>query len=190
MHEVPTLSNNKGFSTAKLLVAVLALLIIAGAAYGIYLWQQRQTTNLNQQVSDLKNQIQQLEATKNTSSQNSVQPVNTYTSLKGVKLRVFSPDKSATVSSPLVVMGEVPGNWSFEASFPVKLLDSNGKVVAEKPAELLDDWMTENMVAFTVKLSFDKNAVKSGEAGKLVLQKDNPSGLEDKNDSVTIDVKF
>lgn len=110
-----------------------------------------------------------------------------YTSEKGIVLTVDTPIKNSTISSPLNIAGRVPGNWSFEASFPVRLVDEEGKVLAEGIAHLNGDWMTEDLVPFTAELKFDKPA--SGE-GKLILMKDNPSGLAENDDSLSIPVVF
>lgn len=188
----PSLSNNTGgFKAIKLLFVVLALLVAGLLVYGTYLWQQREVDSLNQKISTLNAQIKQSKNSDTTTTQNQVpEQTMTYTSLKGVSIKLFRPEKGDLVTTPLVVMGEVPGNWSFEASFPVKLLDSNGKVLADETAELQADWMTDSMVPFVTKLTYNANDVTKGTTGKLVLTKDNPSGLEKNDDSLTIEVKF
>ena len=188
----PSLSNNTGgFKAIKLLFVVLALLVAGLLVYGTYLWQQREVDSLNQKISTLNDQIKQSKSSDTTTTQNQTPPSTmTYTSLKGVSIKLFRPEKGELVTTPLVVMGEVPGNWSFEASFPVKLLDSNGKVLADETAELQADWMTDSMVPFVTKLTYNANEVTKGTTGKLVLSKDNPSGLEKNDDSLTIEVKF
>ena len=188
----PSLSNNTGgFKAIKLLFVVLALLVAGLLVYGTYLWQQREVDSLNQKISTLNDQIKQSKSSDTTTAQNQTPPPTvTYTSLKGVSIKLFRPETGELVTTPLVVMGEVPGNWSFEASFPVKLLDSNGKVLADESAELQADWMTDSMVPFVTKLTYNANEVTKGTTGKLVLSKDNPSGLEKNDDSLTIEVKF
>lgn len=100
---------------------------------------------------------------------------------------VTSPQPDAVVTSPLTVTGQARGTWFFEASFPVKLLDADGNVLAQAPAQAQGDWMTTNFVPFTVTLPFTPPAAKTG---TLVLQKDNPSGLPEHEGSVEIPVKF
>lgn len=186
----PSLSkHDDGFSAVRLLLVVLAIAIVGALVYGTYLWQRREVDSLNQKITTLNEQNKQSDKVSTTQTQIS-EPTNTYKSLKGVTIKLFRPLKGDTVSTPLVVMGEVPGNWSFEASFPVKLLDSNGKVIADEPAQLQADWMTDNMVPFTTKLTYNTDEVTKGTSGKLVLEKDNPSGLEKNDDSLTIDIKF
>lgn len=94
----------------------------------------------------------------------------------------------APAASPLMITGEVPGSWSFEASFSVRLTDEEGNVLVEAPAQLEGDWMTDEMVPFSVTLTFDPPA--SGTAGFLVLVKANASGLPENDDSVSIPIVF
>ncbi|MBI4276254.1 GerMN domain-containing protein [Candidatus Uhrbacteria bacterium] len=102
-------------------------------------------------------------------------------------VRVFEPTSGATITSPLLVRGEARGWWFFEASFPVKLIDARGHVVAEAPAQADGEWMTDAFVPFHVELKFDPPAIPGG---YLVLEKDNPSGLPENAASVQIPVQF
>ncbi len=103
------------------------------------------------------------------------------------KIRVFSPLPGQLVSSPLVVEGEARGMWFFEADFPVKLLDGNGKEIAVHYAEALDEWMTEDFVPFRSEVVFEKPETPDG---LLVLIKDNPADKPEYDDEYTIKVKF
>jgi hypothetical protein len=102
-------------------------------------------------------------------------------------IRVVSPATGETVGSPLVVSGIARGSWYFEASFPVRLLDAAGKVLAEAPAAAQGGWMTENFVPFVVTLDLDASSVKEG---KLILANDNPSGLPENDKSIELPLKF
>lgn len=101
-------------------------------------------------------------------------------------IKVTSPKSGDTISSPLVVTGEARGTWFFEASFPVRLLDAEGKEIAVIPAQAQGEWMTEEFMPFKAVLEFENT---SG-AGTLVLHKDNPSGLPQFEDSFSIPVVF
>lgn len=92
-----------------------------------------------------------------------------------------------TVTSPLTVTGEARGTWYFEASFPVRLLDGNGNEIAVEPAQAQEDWMTEDFVPFEVTLVFTQPSTPTG---TLVLEKDNPSGLPEHADQITMPVSF
>ncbi len=89
------------------------------------------------------------------------------------------------VTSPLTITGKARGYWYFEASFPVELLDAAGKQIAAGPAQAQGDWMTEDFVPFTITLNFEN---KTEQKGTLVLHKDNPSGLSEREDTLSIPV--
>lgn len=101
-------------------------------------------------------------------------------------IRVVKPAPGAIISSPLQIEGEAR-LWYFEASFPVKLVDDNGAVLAQVPAQAQSDWMTENFVPFKAELKFYLPAT---EKGKLILSKDNPSGLPQYDEQIEIPVIF
>ena len=103
-------------------------------------------------------------------------------------IRVFRPEPNAVITSPLVIEGEARGTWFFEASFPIVLTDWDGKIIAQGHAEAQDEWMTENFVPFKATLTFTVPAY--GERGFLILQKDNPSGLPEHDDSLEMPIKF
>lgn len=103
------------------------------------------------------------------------------------KIKVSTPLSGAIAESPLKITGEARGTWYFEASFPVKLFDGNGKELAVAPAQAEGDWMTTDFVPFAITLVFD---VPQTATGTLVLIKDNPSGLPQNADSVSIPVRF
>ncbi len=109
--------------------------------------------------------------------------VNPYTDL----IQVDTPLVNAAVASPLTVTGKARGTWYFEASFPVQLLDANGKELARMPAQAQGEWMTENFVPFTATLTF---APPTTQTGTLVLQNDNPSGNPATAKEVRIPVQF
>lgn len=104
-------------------------------------------------------------------------------------ISVFSPMKNQIVKSPLIVKGEARGNWYFEASFPVKLLDSNSNVVAISNAQTQGEWMTTEYVPFLTTLDFTFTQLSTA-AGFLVLEKNNPSGLPENADELRIPVFF
>ena len=102
-------------------------------------------------------------------------------------IRVSKPRPNELIKSPLEIVGEARGYWFFEADFPVKLLDADGKELGRGIAKTFSEWMTENFVPFEAKLEFQKSATKKG---TLILEKDNPSGLSEHADELRIPVRF
>ncbi len=102
-------------------------------------------------------------------------------------IRVTSVSSNQIVTSPLTIEGTARGYWYFEASFPVELLDGNGKRLAQGPATARTDWMTEEFVPFSITLTFARPVTATG---TLILHKDNPSGLSEKDDELRIPVRF
>lgn len=101
-------------------------------------------------------------------------------------IRLFNPLPNQEIKSPLVIEGEARGNWYFEASFPIKLYDENNNIIAQTIAQAQDDWMTNNFVPFKANLIFNSTSTK----GLLVLEKDNPSGLPENDDQLSLPVKL
>lgn len=102
-----------------------------------------------------------------------------------IKVSVPLPDE--VVKSPLLVSGLARGYWFFEASFPVRLVDDNDNQIALGIAQAEGEWMTTEFVPFKAELNFEKPLAKTG---KLILEKDNPSGLPEYDDELVIPVKF
>ena len=103
-------------------------------------------------------------------------------------VRVDFPRPQQKISSPLRISGQARGFWFFEASFPVSLFDAQGRVLAQGLATAQTDWMTEDFVSFEAELEFENQT--SGSRGTLVLEKDNPSGLPENEDSLEVPVVF
>ncbi len=106
----------------------------------------------------------------------------------GSDVTVESPLPNATVGSPLRVAGTARGSWFFEASFPVYLLDAHGNTLGQGVAQANGDWMTTDFVPFEATITFVADPLIVGDAGTLVLQKDNPSGLHENDDAFRIPV--
>jgi len=102
-------------------------------------------------------------------------------------IRVTSPLSGASIRSPLTVTGEARGTWYFEASFPVKVLDANGKLLGSAPAQAQGEWMTTEFVPFQATFSF---ATSTTQNGTLVFEKDNPSGLQENAAEIRIPITF
>lgn len=102
-------------------------------------------------------------------------------------IRVFHPTSGEEIQSSYIVEGEARGNWYFEASFPYRLEDSAGRIIASGAATADGDWMTTNFVPFRFTLNYIAGEAKDG---FLILQKDNPSGLPENDAFIKIPVRF
>jgi len=100
-------------------------------------------------------------------------------------IRIENPRPNQAITGPLVIRGQARGTWFFEASFPVKLFDAKGNLIATAIAQAKSDWMTEDFVPFETELNF---AVSVKQKGNLILQKDNPSGLPENDDELRVPV--
>lgn len=101
-----------------------------------------------------------------------------------VRVVVTSPKANAAVGKTFVVSGQAPGPWFFEASFPIKVIDKDGNVLLNTHATAQGEWMTTEQVTFTTTITISSY---TGPA-TLVLMRDNPSGLPENDDAVSIDI--
>jgi hypothetical protein len=105
-------------------------------------------------------------------------------------LKVTSPASGSTVESPFTVTGEARGNWFFEASFPITVVDWDGKIIGEGFAGAMGEWMTTDYVPFEASIQYQLPADIPYRRGALILQKDNPSGLPENDDALEIPINF
>ena len=102
-------------------------------------------------------------------------------------IRLDNPAPFASLNSPLEIVGQARGFWFFEASFPVKLYSASGELLAIAIATAESDWMTEDFVPFRAELAFE---ISEPQDAYLVLERDNPSGLEENYDEFRIPLKL
>ncbi|MFA6048006.1 MAG: GerMN domain-containing protein [Parcubacteria group bacterium] len=91
----------------------------------------------------------------------------------GNDVKVTQPMPGDTINSPIEIIGEAKGNWFFEGELPVKLVDKNGKVIAETQAKALGEWMTTDFVPFRAILEF---SAPTSATADLILAANDPSG--------------
>lgn len=103
-----------------------------------------------------------------------------------IKLR--SPLPNDTVGNPFEINGEAKGSWFFEASFPVSLVDKDGRQLGQAPAEALGNWMTEDYVPFRAAMKLSDGAAAPGTPARLILSKSNPSGQPENDEKIEIPV--
>ncbi|MFA5996908.1 MAG: Gmad2 immunoglobulin-like domain-containing protein [Candidatus Paceibacterota bacterium] len=105
-------------------------------------------------------------------------------------IRISSPRPNQSIQSPLAITGEARGNWFFEASFPVTLVNWDGLIIAQGIAQAQGDWMTTEFVPFEATLTFTVDEKAYSNRGSLILKKDNPSGLPEHDDALEIPIVF
>lgn len=86
---------------------------------------------------------------------------------------IDKPAIGNTISSPLSVSGKARGGWYFEASAPVNVIDSTGKVLGQGFVTAEGEWMTSEFVPFSGIIRFTPGTATSG---AVVFMNDNPSG--------------
>lgn len=101
---------------------------------------------------------------------------------------ITDPNPISKIVSPQTVRGTAPPGWMFEGSFPIKLLDSNRKLIVQTKAseEVPGSWQSNVSVYFTATLTFTTTA----KSGFLVLENDNPSGDPAKSKTFEVPVTF
>jgi hypothetical protein len=103
-------------------------------------------------------------------------------------IHVFSPTTGQTITSPVAIQGEAPGNWFFEGSFPIQVLNANNNVIGTGTAHAQGNWMTTGFVPFTASITFPPQT--SGLPGILKFNKDNPSGLPQNDQDFQLPIVF
>ena len=99
-------------------------------------------------------------------------------------VQVELPYPGAVTGKSFSVIGKAVGYWFFEGSFPIKVYDTKGKEIARSVALVQngEEWMTTNLVSFKADIVVPESYI--GPA-VLTLQKDNPSGLQEHDASVS-----
>ncbi len=154
-----------------ILVIILTVIVIAVA--GCFLIKEKQ--------DPLKINTNTINA--NLPNENTNAPIG---ELLSPHLRLVTPIFGAEVSSPLMLSGSAAG-WYFEASFPIRIEDDNGNILAVGHADALEDWMTNKFVPFTAELKFKTPTTPTG---MLILKKDNPSGDPMRDEEVDVPIRF
>lgn len=109
-------------------------------------------------------------------------------------IKVSMPVPYGLMESPQTIRGQARGNWFFEASAPVTLVNWDGLIIADGFVTADGEWMTTDFVSFTGTLEFI-SPYKQGDPdfmkrGTLIFKKDNPSGLPENDDALEIPIVF
>ncbi len=169
----------------NLLILILALVILAGG--WLYIRYKDSTIS-----NDARNVAT---TTDSTIGGTDVIPTNTGTvgtstatsTQQSTDIVVTSPHSGDLVKSPITVTGKAKGSWYFEASAPVKVYDSNGKLLGTSHVQAQGEWMTTDFVPFVGTINF---ATSTTPTGTIVFMNDNPSGDPARSKSYTLPIRF
>ncbi len=116
-----------------------------------------------------------------------VQPVPGVTGKEDL-IVVNVPVPSQPITSGFIASGQARGGWYFEGSFPLTLVDADGKTLAQTYATAQGEWMTQEFVPFISQpITFAQPATATG---TLIFHKDNASGLPEHDDELRVPVQF
>jgi hypothetical protein len=187
------------------ITSYLVLLVLAAfAVYGVWQWGQGDSDRLSGDIPSRSAEISTFEDCKAAGypvmesypARCSVPDGRVFTqdiSQLGNELEVADeivlerPSADQVITSPLQIKGAARGSWYFEADFPIELFDADGNLLGSAIAQAEGEWMTEEFVPFSAILEFAQPATATG---RLVLSKDNPSGLSELDRELWILVWF
>lgn len=112
---------------------------------------------------------------------------------KGDMIIVNSPLPESTISaSPLVVKGRARGNWFFEATAPVDIVNWDGLIIGQGYIQVDSgtDWMTTEYVPFTGTITYDASQLGPYKYGWIILKKHNASGEPQFDDALEFKIFF
>ena len=178
--------NNKSF-----IILIVAIILIV---VGVYLWVEKPSclfgtnkiNNFDECVAAGNEVLESYPRQCRTDGQVFVEDIGNILDKKDL-IMVDNITPNQIVTSPLKISGEARGYWFFEASFPIKIEDSNGNVLGIAIAQAQGDWMTEDFVPFKADLTFENSETQKG---NLILIKDNPTGLSENDDELRMPVVF
>lgn len=98
---------------------------------------------------------------------------------------ISKPLPTEIVAQAFTIEGKARGGWYFEASFPIEVKSPDGKVLTTAIAHAQGEWMTELFVPYTAQIQIPD--MYHGTA-TIVLKKDNPSGMTEKDASLSFSV--
>jgi hypothetical protein len=99
-------------------------------------------------------------------------------------ISLSSPQSGETISSPIDIRGQLPGNWFFEGTTTAELQTIDGQLIEQTTIQAQDSWMTEELVSFQGTLNFVPPA--NTNQVRLVINKANPSGLPENEATYSI----
>lgn len=90
------------------------------------------------------------------------------------------------VSSPLHITGHVYLNWYFEWTFPITIKADDDTVLASAQAKVEADKEIGGYAPFSADIIFEKK----WSTGVITFEKENPSGIPEKNRDFRVQISF
>lgn len=144
-------------------------LILVIVIIGLLIWLSVSKKNIDYPQQNLEEQV--AEITYVNASQDLIVPE--------------LPFPGAVTGKDFSVIGKARGNWYFEASFPIDVLDKDGNILVKSYATAQGEWMTTEFVPYKGEIKIPDTYM--GPA-TLVLHKDNASGEPDKDASISFPI--
>jgi len=160
--------------TTKFLIGVIILLFLVICSMTAYLV----FTPGHQKTSPTVPASTTTPSTATTPTASSTEPLST-------SVYISAPLSGATVGKTFTVSGTAPNGWYFEATFPIQVRDPNDNLIGSGQGHAQSDWTVAGPVAFTASITLD--GTYTGPAD-LILLRDNPSGLPENSDEVTMPI--
>lgn len=101
-----------------------------------------------------------------------------------------SPLPKSLVTSPFVVKGKARGNWFFEGSFPIEVVNWDGLIIGEGYATAKGEWMTTEYVPFEGTITFTRPENDYSDKGWIILKKDNPSDDPALDNALEVEIQY
>lgn len=79
------------------------------------------------------------------------------------------------ITSPLLLTGTAPGNWFFEATAPVTIVNRDWLIIGEWYITSMIDWMTTDIIPFSGSATFTRDPLTPYPSWYIILRRDNPS---------------
>lgn len=156
---------------------ILVAIMVAIAAFAAGVWYTREYAPAPRPVTETETPV--------TNIQPQETPKATYVNASADKIVIDAPKPGEAVGTTFTVVGKARGGWYFEASFPLRVLSSQGSLLKEMPVQADGEWMTSEFVPFSETVTLPPGTKG---AATLILHNDNPSGLPENDASVSIPI--
>jgi hypothetical protein len=158
-----------------------SLVIILAGVIGLLLWMLYQSY----MPSATAHPVSKAQQSKSSlAPEKTVSPIAPDAPLSSVVV-VTSPLPHATVDVSFVVEGRAPVGWFSESVFPIQVRDENNNVIARATAHGPTAWKKSTALSWSATVTV--LGPYTGPA-TLILLRNNPSGLPENDDAVTIPI--